>query len=414
MLAGVLEKYPTYERNDEAHFIRVWLTASLRDYTIVIKRYPKSKFTPWSYAALARHYAPTDVRRTKMAANKARGSNAARNLDAWLDIVIAQVALDRRPRTAREHTAQDAAHNRGLNGRPHPRVPPTRRARVAKRVHRLGNGAMKTVDVDGCSLAYWREGGGETILFVQGTGVHGAAWKPQVAALPGYDRIWFDNRGMGKSQPRGAAPITVEQMAKDALAVLDDAGVERAHVVGHSLGGCIALELALQATERVASLALMCTAADGPGLVKMTWPTLWRGVRTMIGTLRSRRAAFLENVLTPSEHTAKDLDQTAAELEPLFGHDLGKLPSVAMKQVSAMGKWNVEARLGELKALPVLVMGADQDVIARPPLMRSLAEGLDKELVLLENAAHGVPLTNPARVNAIFGDFLTKAAGGSS
>lgn len=87
---------------------------------------------------------------------------------------------------------------------------------------------MKTISVRGCSLAYWRAGEGEAVLFIQGTGVHGAAWKSQVDALVDFESIWFDNRGMGNSQPRGDAPITIEQMAEDVLAILDDAEVDRA------------------------------------------------------------------------------------------------------------------------------------------------------------------------------------------
>ena len=193
---------------------------------------------------------------------------------------------------------------------------------------------MKTVESHGCPLAYWDEGdAGDTaerpksvVFFIQGTAVQGAAWEPQFEAAEGFRKIWFDNRGMAKSVPRGSASITVEQMAEDARAILDDAGVESAHIVGHSLGGCIALELALQDRSRIKSLTLMCTAANGPGLVKMSLDVMWRGLRISVGTKRSRRAAFLEIVLTEKEHRTLDLDEVAERLGPLFGHDLGDLP----------------------------------------------------------------------------------------
>ena len=121
----------------------------------------------------------------------------------------------------------------------------------------------KTVRHKGCELSYWVRGAGAPVLFIQGVGVHGSGWTPQIDALA--DRCQcttFDNRGLGLSQPRGCA-ITVEQMADDAAAVMDAVGWQSAHIVGHSLGGLVALHLALSARARVRSLSLLCTFARG-------------------------------------------------------------------------------------------------------------------------------------------------------
>src|SRR6476660_9536674 len=109
----------------------------------------------------------------------------------------------------------------------------------------------RALDHRGCKLAYDTRGEGPAVLLLQGVGVHGDGWTPQTDALASRFRcITFDNRGMGRSQPAGGA-ITVEQMADDALAILDAEKVEAAHVVGHSLGGLVALRLALEARSRV-------------------------------------------------------------------------------------------------------------------------------------------------------------------
>src|SRR5262245_4624151 len=103
----------------------------------------------------------------------------------------------------------------------------------------------KTLEHHGCGLAYELRGGGPPVLFVQGVGVHGAGWTPQVDALAERFRcLTFDNRGMGRSLPVPAT-LSVEQMADDARAILDAERWDRAHVVGHSLGGLVALCLAL-------------------------------------------------------------------------------------------------------------------------------------------------------------------------
>src|SRR5262245_18895563 len=131
------------------------------------------------------------------------------------------------------------------------------------------------VEHRGCRLAYWVRGDGPPVLFVQGVGVHGCGWRPQVDGLADRFRcVWFDNRGVGLSQPPGV-PLTVDQMADDARAVLDAAGFASAHIVGHSLGGLVALNLALLCRERVRSLSLLCTFARGADATRLTWGMLW-------------------------------------------------------------------------------------------------------------------------------------------
>ena len=255
----------------------------------------------------------------------------------------------------------------------------------------------------GCELAYWTRGHGPPVFFIQGTGLHGNGWLPQIEALSAdHSCLWFDNRGIGLSDVLGSAAVTVQQMANDALAVLDAAGWQQAHVVGHSLGGCIALELALSRPERVRSLSLLCTCAEGPALVRLDAATLWRGVRMQLGSLASRRRAFLEIVLTRSEHGTGDLAQIARELEPLFGHDLAVTPAIVFKQVQAMRGWNALPRAAQLEGIATLVVGAAQDLIARPELVRRTAAAIPgARCVELPDAAHGVTVRAPHVINEL-------------
>jgi pimeloyl-ACP methyl ester carboxylesterase len=231
---------------------------------------------------------------------------------------------------------------------------------------------------------------------------------PQIESLSSqHSCLWFDNRGMGLSEALGDAKITVEQMSSDALAVLDAAHWAQAHVVGHSLGGCIALELALSSPERVRSLSLLCTSADGPGLVRLGLDTLWRGVRMQIGTRASRRRAFLEIVLTPSEHATGDLERIARELLPMFGHDLALTPPIVLKQVRAMRSWSALDRLIALKDMPTLVLGAEHDLIARPEAVRRTAEAIPgARWVELPDAAHGVTVRAPKLINDLLREHI--------
>ena len=264
----------------------------------------------------------------------------------------------------------------------------------------------------GCRLAYRVRGDGPPMLLIQGVGVHGDGWLPQVDALAGRHRcLWLDNRGMGASQPIGDAPISVAQMAEDARAVMDAEGWGSAHVVGHSLGGLVAQHLALESRGRVRSLSLLCTFARGSDATRMSMWMLWVGLRTRVGPRRLRRHAFLQIVMPPGvPATAPERDALAARLAPLFGHDLADQPPVAMKQLSAMRRYDATPRLGELAGVPALVVSAAHDPIARSESGRALAAGIPgARYVEFADASHGVPIQHADRVNALLVEHIGRA-----
>lgn len=262
----------------------------------------------------------------------------------------------------------------------------------------------------GCRLAYRVEGDGPPVVLVQGVGVAGSGWTPQVQALRARFRcLTFDNRGMGASQPAGAA-ITVRQMAEDALWLMDRLEWDSAHLVGHSLGGPVALEMALARPERARSLSLLCTLARGRDATRLTWRMLRLGLRSRVGPRRARRRAFLEMVMPPGALRGADRDRMAAELAPLFGHDLADQPAIALKQLAALRAWDGTDRLGRLSAIPTLVMSAAHDPIAPPRFGRALAEAIPgARYVEFDDASHGLPIQHAGRVNALLAEHLQRA-----
>jgi pimeloyl-ACP methyl ester carboxylesterase len=122
------------------------------------------------------------------------------------------------------------------------------------------NGVARSGDV---GIAWEATGDGHPLLLIQGLGYARWGWEPLVPTLSGQFRvISFDNRGIGGSDvPPG--PYDARQMAADAVAVLDAAGAERAHLIGTSLGGMIAQELAVLYPQRVERLVLMSTTPGG-------------------------------------------------------------------------------------------------------------------------------------------------------
>jgi pimeloyl-ACP methyl ester carboxylesterase len=258
------------------------------------------------------------------------------------------------------------------------------------------------VESRGCLIRYKRVGAGAPIVFIQGVGLHGDGWLPQTQSLSSdFECITFDNRGMGESQPAGAA-ITVQQMAEDTLTVMDAAGIRAAHLVGHSLGGVIALQTALLAPARVKSLSLLCTSARGADATQLSMRMVWLGLRSRIGSRRMRRRAFLEIVMPREYLASQDCDALAERLEPIFGHDLADTPPIVMRQLGALKRFDARASLAELIGIPTLVMSAAEDVIFPPRCGKALADGIPgARYVELDGAAHGMTIHTADRVNEL-------------
>lgn len=254
------------------------------------------------------------------------------------------------------------------------------------------------------NIAWKRSGSGPPVLWIQGVGVQGDAWRPQVKAFAShYDSVTFDNRGIGPSTVADTrASFSIGDLAEDALAVMDAQGWDAAHIVGHSMGGVIAQEIALRARARVLSLTLMCTFHKGPQALALTRRMLSIGMRSRIGTKRMRRHAFLEIVLSREEHASADLDACAEELAGLFGHDLAITPPIAMRQLFAMRDYDASARLGELAGIRTLVMSGSEDPLALPEYGRALADAIPgAKFVAVPGAAHGLPIRHAAETNEL-------------
>lgn len=264
---------------------------------------------------------------------------------------------------------------------------------------------LKQPDAD---LHYDIEGDGPPVLLIQGIGVVGECWRPQVEAFGrSYQTLRFDNRGIGRSYAcRG--PISIEAMADDARALMDAVGWESAHVVGHSMGGVIAQQLALDCPERVRSLTLLCTFARGKDAARLTPWVVWMTARTRLGTKRMRRRAFLEMLWPPDELKRADKDALAERLAGLIGRDLAQQPPILMKQLMAMGRHDVSDQLGDLWKIPTFVISAEHDPIALPRYGKMLAERIPgARFELMRSASHGMTIQRAEEVNSRLLEFFS-------
>lgn len=250
-------------------------------------------------------------------------------------------------------------------------------------------------------IHYRRCGTGKPCLLIQGVGVRGDAWRTQTDTLAkDYELCSIDNRGVGESN---GAPSSITQMADDALAVLDKLGWERAHVVGHSMGGAVAMALAAKSSSRVSSLALLCTVARGRDIFSLSPRVLAIQMRTRLGTKESRRRAFFELVSGPS-YSSTD-EGSLLELEQVFGRRLDELPRVVPRQMFAFARFNSKPMWPALSAIRTLVLSAKHDIVCPAKSGERLAQGIDGALYKLVDGGHAVPAQDPATINAVLERF---------
>ena len=234
---------------------------------------------------------------------------------------------------------------------------------------------------DGAEIAWESTGSGPAVLLIMGLAYPGASWFRQVPVLADKHRvITVDNRGAGRTGDVVGAPYTVDLMAEDCLAVLDAAGEEQAHVVGISMGGLMAQELALSHPGRVASLALLATH---PGIAHGVFPAevlaFLQSRATM--TLEESREASIPFNYAPTTSRALVEGDWAVRAEGTAG------PAGYAAQ-GGTALWSGYDRLPDLTVRTVVVHG-EGDRLVVPVNGAKIADRVPgAKLVLVPNANH--------------------------
>jgi 3-oxoadipate enol-lactonase len=267
---------------------------------------------------------------------------------------------------------------------------------------------MPKLEVAEHELHYERNGSGEPLLMIQGmSGTHVAWGEPFLGPLrQSFDVVAFDNRGIGLSAPIDA-PFTIVEMAEDANGLLDQLGIESAHVVGISMGGMIAQELALAHPERLRSLTLGCTYCGGPGSRLMPQENVEILAAGMMSGDRDKaiRASYEVN-LSPAFRA--DESRFAAF------HEMATSVPAAKRtielQAQAIFGHDTSGRLGEISTPTLIVHGTEDGVLPYPngELIASLMPGA--RLETLEDVGHMFWWEQPARSGELIREHALAAS----
>jgi 3-oxoadipate enol-lactonase len=261
---------------------------------------------------------------------------------------------------------------------------------------------VATLDLGGSTLYYEEHGAGQPLLCVMGLAADTLAWALQVPAFAERHRtIIFDNRDVGRSsQVEGAYEIA--DMARDALALADELSLETFHLLGVSMGGAIAQEVALTSPERVRTLTLAATFAGG-GAYGQALAENW-GARVMKLTREEHVDELL--LLTLSEGFF-DMEGAVDFVRRMtLQNPNPQAPEAFRRQLRASSRFEARDRLGMLK-MPVHVIGAEHDILI--PVWKSV-EVADlipgAKLTIIERAAHGMQLERAQEFNELVLDFI--------
>jgi len=274
---------------------------------------------------------------------------------------------------------------------------------------------MATAKVDSIELYYEEHGRGGPLLLIMGLAADSTAWMFQVPDFARrYRTIAFDNRGVGRSS-RPPGPYTIHQMADDAAGLLDALDLPRAHVLGVSMGGMIAQELALRHPERVRGLVLACTYPEPDAEVERQREfgmQRFGGTVTASGEMEINLNAldplmFFQHLL-PRVFNQSFIDRELPKLMQLFAGALqyGFSMEAILGQVAAVIGHKATDRLHLIQS-PTLVITGDADLLVSPANSDILARSIPgAKLMKIPGGSHGFNLETPEIFNRAVLDFL--------
>lgn len=259
------------------------------------------------------------------------------------------------------------------------------------------------------AIEYVAEGNvGPKVLLIMGLGMGKEAWKPQLDGLAcRCQLVAFDNRGIGGSAWDGTR-FSMDDMARDAISVLDTLGwTDPVHVVGVSMGGMIAQELALEFPARVRSLSLLATHPGGPRTILPPARGLARFLAVHLSKKKNRPRALADLLYPTPFQTTENL----TALDRRFRFEVGAPPTfpVLRRQLSAIRRHDTRSRLSNVTS-PTLIIKPSLDILVAPK-NSDLIHGLipNSALLTLPDAGHGAMFQCADLINERLLDHFQRA-----
>ena len=260
---------------------------------------------------------------------------------------------------------------------------------------------MSTLAVNDTQLYYRDVGSGELLVFVHGLGSSADDWARQIDAFADrYRVVTFDVRGHGQSaKPDG--PYSIPLFAADTAALLRALEAAPANVVGLSMGGMIALQLALDAPDLVKRLVIVNSMPEAElDSLRDRWIYWSRRLATQVLGMRATGKMIANRIFVKPEQgmlRQQFIERWAANDKRAY-----------LATINAIAGWNVADRLGEITC-PTLVVAADQDYTPVSVKREYAAQMPNAELTVIEDSHHATPVERPQAFNHVLDAFLQSA-----
>ncbi len=262
---------------------------------------------------------------------------------------------------------------------------------------------MPTAHANGIDIYYSQRGEGPDLLMIMGLGAHSGAWALNAPELAKRFRVTtFDNRGAGRTSAPDE-PYSMRQMADDTAALMEAIGLDRAHVLGASMGGMIAQELAINYPGRINRLVLACSRARTSEMrrrVSVAQRALYEaGVpRESIMAIQQPWGSTATLLQDPAKPAA------AIALAMQDPHPIAK--HAYLRQLDATMAHDTLDRLKRIESETLVLVGAE-DILTPPYESEELAANIpNATLRILPRGGHGFSGEYPAEFNGAVAEFL--------
>ena len=263
---------------------------------------------------------------------------------------------------------------------------------------------MPKAYVNGINVNYKVDGEGEPLVLIMGFGGPRWAWFFQTGVFKKhYKVVTFDNRGVGKTD-KPSEPYTIKMMADDTIGLMGHLGIDKAHILGYSLGGTVAQELAINYPERVRKLILASTLSTINQISSEMLEAL--GLREGFSEEDVRSVDIMKvlSSLVALSFNSRLYRMLSVPVAPIYARLVG-LKGI-MGQVEAGVGFSTVDRLDTIEA-PTLVIVGTKDKVVTPGGSEVMASRIpNAKLVKVEGGSHGYVMEMRGRFNKEVLDFL--------
>jgi 3-oxoadipate enol-lactonase len=259
--------------------------------------------------------------------------------------------------------------------------------------------------INNIRMHYEVAGRGDAVLLIHGLSAPAAHWGLQIPALaPHFQVVTFDHRGVGQSDLPPEPVYTTAQLAADAAAILRHLKIARAHVVGASMGGTVAVELALCHPRLVRSLTLASTWVLADARFLHTIES-WAALASRIPVEERHRYLFYPWIYSPAFFAQKENVEGALQRALAYPHQT-KAEAIE-RQARGILAWNGTRlkRLGAIK-IPTLVLSGADDLLTPPAYARAVSKLIRRARLSVLPGGHGFFLEHPELFNRSVLRFL--------